>query len=162
MPRISKEKLEKPFERMNTLELEYVRQAKDIARRLNAGEEVPQWEIAEVRLGAVNDRCNLKGDFVISCYLDMFDAFERWTEGKSLKASDALIKSVYRNRHRLVVEAGENKTVRDFCKTSGISMSKYYRIAKKDVVNPRTLERLTTLEQEVDEQIKSEKEKNKE
>lgn len=163
MPRITKEKLDKPFERMNTLDLDYVQKAKDVAKRLNAGEKVEQWEIAEIRLGAVNDRNNLKGDFVISCYMDILESFERWTKGKSLKATDALIKSVYYNRHELTVKAKKNKTVRDFCATSGISCGKYYRIANKDVTNPHTLSRLKKIEQEVDAQIKIEikKQKNK-
>jgi hypothetical protein len=151
--RISKAKLEKEFARVNTLDLDYVKKAKEIAKRLSAGEEVAQCEIAEVRLGAVNDRNNLKGDFVISCYMDMYDTFNRWTKGKSLNADDNLIKSIYRNGHPLTVKAKENVPVRKFCEIAGISLAKYYRIANQDVKNPETIERLAALKEQVEREL---------
>lgn len=132
MPRISKEKLERPFKRFDVLENEYVVKAKNVALRLKAGEQVPHEEIEEIRLMAVNDRKNLKGDFVISMFLDLVESgvkFERWTKGKSIHTNNKEIEKVFRNHF------SKESSVTEFCRENVMTRNKYYRIVNCDVKN---------------------------
>lgn len=126
---ISDEKLYAPFNKTKTLELDYVQKAKKIAERINKGEEVPVEELAEIRNAAVNDRTNLKGDFVISCFLDALQQFNRWEKGKMIRATDKEMEKVYRNYFT------KELTVKKFCEQYKMDRNKYYRIVNCDVQN---------------------------
>lgn len=142
MGNISEYKLSLPFKRTDLLEKEYVRKAKDIAIRMNAGEQVPHEEINEIRLLAVNDRDNLKGDFVISVFLELVESgvnFERWDRGKAVKINDKLARKIFEN------EITRELTVTAFCEKNRLTRNKYYRIAKcdiKDEIKKAELEQL--------------------
>lgn len=138
---ISDEKLYAPFNRVNTLELEYVQQAKALAIKIAAGEEVTTEELAAVRNGAIADRKNLKGDFVISCFLDMMQ-FERWEGGKRIRISDNQIARIYRND----MQGG---SVTQFCKNERLTRTKYYRIKNMDVKDAESKERMEAIKQQV-------------
>lgn len=142
MGNISDYKLSLPFKRMDVLQKEYVRKAKDIAIRLNAGKEVRHDEINEIRLLAVNDRNNLKGDFVISVFLELAESgmkFERWDRGKAVKINDKLARKIFEN------EITRELNVTAFCEKNRLTRNKYYRIAKcdiKDEIKKAELEQL--------------------
>lgn len=138
---ISDKKLYAPFNRVNTLELEYVQQAKTLAIKIAAGEEVTTEELAAVRNGAVADRTHLKGDFVISCFLDMMQ-FERWEGGKRIRISDDQIARIYRND----MQGG---SVTHFCNNERLTRTKYYRIKNMDVKDAESKERLETIKRQV-------------
>lgn len=126
---ISDEKLYAPFNKTKTLELDYVQKAKKIAERINKGEEISVEELAEIRNAAVNDRTNLKGDFVISCFLDALQQFNRWERGKMIRATDKEMEQVYRNYFT------KKLTVEKFCEQYKMDRNKYYRIVNCDVRN---------------------------
>lgn len=130
--RISPEKLNAPFKRADLLNIEYVEHAKSVAKRLNNGERVSQAEIIDIRLDAVSDRKNLKGDFVISVFLELMEQgvkFDRWEKGKSIRIDDDLAKKIFEN------EVTRKLTVTEFCKQNRLTRNKYYRIANCDVKN---------------------------
>lgn len=126
---ISDEKLYAPFNKTKTLELDYVQKAKKIAERINKGEEISVEELAEIRNAAVNDRTNLKGDFVISCFLDALRQFNRWEKGKMIRVTDKELEKVYRNYFT------KKLTVKKFCEQYKMDRNKYYRIVNCDVQN---------------------------
>lgn len=140
---ISDKKLFAPFNRVNTLDLEYVQQAKELAERIamHGEDSVTEEELAEVRLGAVADRSNLKGDFVISCFLDMMQ-FDRWEGGKRIRVSDDQIARIYRND----MQGG---SVTHFCNNERLTRTKYYRIKNMDVKDAESKERLETIKRQV-------------
>ena len=149
MARISKEKLDAPFKRFDVLDIDYVQKAKDVALRLSAGEEVPHQEIEEIRLAAVNDRQHLKGDFVISMFLDLVDSghkFQRWEHGKMIHTNNREIEKVYRNHF------SKELPVTEFCRENAMTRNKYYRILNADVKHEETREKMLA----VKEQIRSE------
>lgn len=126
---ISDEKLYAPFNKTKTLELDYVQKAKKIAERINKGEEVPTEELAEIRNAAIADRTNLKGDFVISCFLDALQQFNRWERGKMIRATNKEMEQVYRNYFT------KKLTVEKFCEQYKMDRNKYYRIVNCNVKN---------------------------
>ena len=138
---ISDKKLYAPFNRVNTLELEYVQQAKALAIKIAAGEEVTTEELAAVRNGAVGDRKNLKGDFVISCFLDMMN-FNRYEGGKRIRISDSQIARIFRNDM-------SDGNVSQFCLNERLTRTKYYRIKNMDVRNAESKERLEAIKRQV-------------
>lgn len=143
---ISEEKLNKEFKRFDVLELEYVTRAKDVALRLNQGLEVSQEEIKWIRNQAVNDRKHLKGDFVISMFLELIESgvkFERWQKGKSIHTNDKELLKVYRNHFSKKLNATE------FCKRNAMTRNKYYRIVNCDVKNPEHREVMEKLKEKV-------------
>lgn len=150
MARISEKKLKEPFERFDVLELEYVTRAKDIALRLSAGENVAHEEIEFVRLAAVNDRQHLKGDFVISMFLDLLGAgykFKRWEHGKMIHTNDRELEKVYRNHFSGAL------SVTDFCKSNAMTRNKYYRILNCDVKHEETKEKMQRMKSEIEKEF---------
>lgn len=98
--RISPEKLNAPFKRADLLNMDYVEHAKSVAKRINNGEHVSQDELIDIRLDAVNDRNNLKGDFVISVFLELMEQgvkFDRWEKGKSIRVDRKLAEKIFVN-----------------------------------------------------------------
>lgn len=151
MARISDEKLKAPFERFDVLEIDYVRKAKEIALRLTAGEGVSQIEIEDVRLSAVNDRKHLKGDFVISMFLDLVESgvkFNRWEHGKMIHTNDKEVLKVYHNHFSKAL------SVVEFCRRNAMTRNKYYRILNCDVKHVPTAERLREMKKEVEKEYK--------
>ncbi len=145
---ISEEKLYAPFNKTKTLELDYVQKAKKIAERINKGEEVPVEELAEIRNAAIADRTNLKGDFVISCFLDAMQQFNRWKRGKMIHTNDREVEKVYRNYFSKEI------TVVEFCKRNPITRSKYYRIVNCDVKDAETKEQLQAIKARIEKEYK--------
>lgn len=145
---ISEEKLYAPFNKTKTLELDYVQKAKKIAERINKGEEVPVEELAEIRNAAIADRTNLKGDFVISCFLDAMQQFNRWKRGKMIHTNDREVEKVYRNYFSKEI------TVVEFCKRNPITRSKYYRIVNCDVKDTETKEQLQAIKDRIEKEYK--------
>lgn len=144
--RISEEKLQAKFKRFDVLELDYVSRAKDIALRLSAGEEVPQEEFVYVRLAAVNDRKHLKGDFVISMFLDLVESgykFERWEHGKMIHTNLKEISKVYRNHF------SKDLPVTEFCRQNAMTRNKYYRILNCDVKHKETREQMLEVKEQI-------------
>lgn len=130
--RISPEKLNEPFKRTDLLDLQYIEHAKNVALRMKKGEYVHPDEIIDIRLDAVNDRKNLKGDFVISVFLELIEQgvkFERWEKGKSIRVNADLAKRIFEN------EVTKKLSVTEFCKENQLTRNKYYRIANCDVKN---------------------------
>lgn len=144
---ISDEKLYAPFNKTKTLELDYVQKAKKIAERINKGEEVPVEELAEIRNAAIADRTNLKGDFVISCFLDAMQ-FNRWKKGKMIHTNDREVEKIYRNH------ISKELSVTEFCKRNPITRSKYYRIVNCDVQNVETKEQLQAIKDRIEMEYK--------
>lgn len=152
MARISLWKLQQPFKRADLLETDYIRKAKDIAFRMNAGEDVPLDEINEIRLAAVNDRTNLKGDFVISVFLELMESgvkFERWERGRAIKISDKMARKIFAN------EVTRELNVTAFCKENRLTRPKYYRVANCDVKDPIKKAELEQLKAEVINELNS-------
>lgn len=146
MGRISQAKLKAPFKRFDVLELYYVAQARDIALRLSAGEKVPHEEIEFVRNAAVNDRDHLKGDFVISMFLDLVDSgvkFNRWEHGKMIHTNDKELSKVYRNHF------SDELSVTEFCRRNAMTRNKYYRILNCDVKHQETREHMQELKDRI-------------
>lgn len=144
--RIKPEKLNAPFKRADLLNIEYVEHAKSVAKRLNNGEYVSQDEIIDIRLDAVSDRKNLKGDFVISVFLELMEQgvkFDRWEKGKSIRIDGDLAKKVFEN------EVTGKLTVTEFCKQNGLTRNKYYRIANCDVKNSNKKAELEMIKENV-------------
>lgn len=145
---ISDEKLYAPFNKTKTLELDYVQKAKKIAERINKGEKISVEELAEIRNAAVNDRTNLKGDFVISCFLDALQQFNRWDKGKMIHTNDREVEKIYRNHF------SKELSVTEFCKRNPITRSKYYRIVNCDVQNVETKEQLQAIKDRIEMEYK--------
>lgn len=146
MARISKEKLEAPFKRFDVLDIDYVSKARDIALRLSAGEEVALEEIKDIRLSAVNDRTHLKGDFVISMFLDLVDSgvkFNRWEHGKMIHTNNREISKVYRNHFSKAL------SVTEFCRQNAMTRNKYYRILNCDVKHQETRENMLAIKDQI-------------
>lgn len=146
MSRISKAKLEAPFERFDVLEIDYVEKAKDVALRLSAGEQVLHSEIEEIRLAAVNDRKHLKGDFVISMFLDLVDSghkFKRWEHGKMIHTNERELEKVYHNYF------SKKLSVTEFCRQNAMTRNKYYRILNCDVQHEGTKKKMETIKEKV-------------
>lgn len=146
--RISKQKLEEPFKRADLLNMPYVEHAKSIARRIMNGEYVSQDEIIDVRLDAVNDRNNLKGDFVISVFLELMEQgvkFDRWEKGKAVKISDQMARKIFEN------EITRELNVTAFCQENRLTRNKYYRIANCDVKDADKRAELEKIKAEVKE-----------
>lgn len=145
MARISHEKLTAPFERFDVLELDYVTRAKEIALKISRGEEVEQSELEEVRLAAVNDRKHLKGDFVISMFLDLVESgeFNRWEGGKMIHTNEHEMTKVFRNHF-----SGE-LSVSEFCKHNALTRNKYYRILNCDVKNQQKKDEMLELKNRI-------------
>lgn len=150
MARISDEKLKAPFERFDVLELEYVARARDIAIRLSAGEKVSHEEIEYVRLAAVNDRQHLKGDFVISMFLDLVDSgvkFNRWEHGKMIHTNEKEISKVFRNHFSGAL------SVTEFCRQNAMTRNKYYRILNCDVKHQETKDRMKQIKTAIEKEF---------
>ena len=149
MARISEEKLKAPFERFDVLEINYVQKAKEVALKISRGEDVSPEEIEEIRLAAVNDRKHLKGDFVISMFLDLVESgvkFNRWEHGKMIHTNNREIEKVYRNHF------SDALSVTEFCKLNAMTRNKYYRILNCDVKHIPTKNQM----EEIKELIKKE------
>ena len=149
MARISDEKLNAPFERFDVLEIDYVEKAKQVALKISRGEDVSPEEIQEIRLAAVNDRKHLKGDFVISMFLDLVESgvkFNRWEHGKMIHTNNREVEKVYHNHF------SEKLSVTDFCKLNAMTRNKYYRILNCNVKHEPTKKTM----QEIKERIASE------
>ena len=143
MGKINDEKLYAPFNKTKTLELDYVQKAKKIAERINKGEEIPVEELAEIRNAAVNDRTNLKGDFVISCFLDALQQFNRWERGKMIHTNDKEVEKVYRNHF------SKELSVVEFCRSNAITRNKYYRILNCNVKDTETKKQLQAIKERI-------------
>lgn len=151
MARISSKKLSAPFERFDVLELDYVMRAKDIALKISQGEPVSQDELEEVRLAAVNDRKHLKGDFVISMFLDLVDSgmkFNRWEGGKMIHTNEHEMKKVFHNHF-----SGELSVV-EFCRRNALTRNKYYRILNCDVKNQQKKDEMLSLKSQIENEYK--------
>lgn len=149
MSRISEDKLKAPFRRFDVLDIDYVQKAKEVALKISRGEHVALEEIEEIRLAAVNDRKHLKGDFVISMFLDLVESgvkFNRWEHGKMIHTNNREIEKVYRNHF-----SGE-LSVTEFCRQNAMTRNKYYRILNCDVKHVPTKEQM----EEIKETIKRE------
>ena len=147
MARISHEKLTAPFERFDVLDLDYVIKAKQIALKISQGEPVDQGELEEVRLAAVNDRKHLKGDFVISMFLDLVESgvtFNRWEGGKMIHTNEREMTKVFRNHF-----SGELSVV-EFCRRNALTRNKYYRILNCDVKNQQKKEEMLALKEKIE------------
>lgn len=147
MARISQSKLEAPFERFDVLELDYVTRAKDIALRISNGEEVAQHEVESVRLDAVNDRKHLKGDFVISMFLDLVESgvkFQRWEGGKMIHTNEREMTKVFHNHF-----SGELSVI-EFCRRNALTRNKYYRILNCDVKHEETRKKMQELKASIE------------
>ena len=139
MARISDEKLKAPFKRFDVLEIDYVQKAKEVALKISRGEDVSPGEIEEIRLAAVNYRKHLKGDFVISMFLDLVESgvkFNRWEHGKMIHTNNKEIEKVYRNHF------SDELSVTEFCKLNAMTRNKYYRILNCDVKHELTKEKM--------------------
>ena len=146
MSRISSEKLKAPFERFDVLDIDYVEKAKEVALKISRGEDVPQSEIEAIRLAAVNDRKHLKGDFVISMFLDLVDSgvkFNRWEHGKMIHTNNREVEKVYRNHFSGAL------SVTEFCRQNAMTRNKYYRILNCDVKHEPTKESLQQIKQTI-------------
>lgn len=109
---------------------------------------------AKIRLAACNDREHLKGDYCIRLLQFFFENRElkntlvgkvdRNTMGKKFKASEGLIKSVFRN------QKSKELSVNTFCLIAGISKNKYYRIINQDVEDIKTIQYLKSIQKEIE------------
>ena len=152
MARISEGKLKAPFNRFDVLDIDYVQKAKDVALRLSAGEEVPHQEIEEIRLAAVNDREHLKGDFVISMFLDLVESgykFQRWEHGKMIHTNNREVEKAYRNHF------SKELSVTEFCRQNAMTRNKYYRILNCDVKHEETRESLKQIRSEIEREFEA-------
>lgn len=147
MTRISEEKLKAPFERFDVLDIDYVQQAKEVALKISRGEHVASEEIEKIRLAAVNDRKHLKGDFVISMFLDLVESgvnFNRWEGGKMIHTNRKEVEKVYHNHF-----SGE-LSVTEFCRRNAMTRNKYYRILNCNVKHEAARERLQAIKMEIE------------
>ena len=152
MARISESKLKAPFNRFDVLDIDYVQKAKDVALRQSAGEEVSHEEIEEIRLAAVNDRQDLKGDFVISMFLDLVESgykFQRWEHGKMIHTNNREVEKVYRNHF------SKELSVTEFCRQNAMTRNKYYRILNADVKHEETRENLKEIRAKIEQEFSS-------
>ena len=143
MARISEDKLKAPFERFDVLDIDYVQKAKEVALKISRGEDVAPEEIELIRLAAVNDRKHLKGDFVISMFLDLVDSgvkFNRWEHGKMIHTNNKEVEKVFRNHFSGAL------SVTEFCRQNAITRNKYYRILNCDVKHEPTRENLKKIQ----------------
>ena len=147
MGRIKDEKLYAPFNKTKTLEIDYVQKAKKIAERINKGEEISVEELAEIRNAAVNDRTNLKGDFVISCFLDAMQ-FNRWKRGKMIHTNDKEVEKIYHNHF------SKELSVVEFCRRNPITRNKYYRIVNCDVKDAETKQQLQAIKAKIEKEYR--------
>jgi len=141
---ISDEKLYSSFNRVNTLELDYVNKAKEIAKIIAEGGEPDVKDLAYIRACAVNDRKNLKGDFVISCLLDLIEEnkFNRWERGKRVHITDIMIEKIFRNHF-------SKGSITDFCKDNPIDRNKYYRVRDNKFKDYETKERVQAIKDRI-------------
>lgn len=150
MSRISEEKLKAPFKRFDVLDIDYVQKAKEVALKISREEDVAPEEIEEIRLAAVNDRKHLKGDFVISMFLDLVDSgvkFNRWEHGKMIHTNDRELAKVYRNHFSGAL------SVTEFCRQNAMTRNKYYRILNCDVKHQETKEKMEKLKSEIEKEF---------
>ncbi|MER1998927.1 MAG: hypothetical protein ABS882_04060 [Lysinibacillus sp.] len=134
-------------------EVDYMTSASRVAEKLAAG-EVDSELIAQIHLAACNDREHLKGNYCIEVARLLLKINElenalqgkvsRNTEGKKLKATEALIKSIYINHKTKAL------SVKRFCQVAGISKNKYYRVINQDVTDAQTKRRLKSIQKQVE------------
>lgn len=150
MARISHEKLKAPFKRFDVLDIDYVQQAKEVALKISRGEDLAPGEIERIRLAAVNDRKHLKGDFVISMFLDLVESgvkFNRWEHGKMIHTNDREIEKVYRNHFSGAL------SVTEFCRQNAMTRNKYYRILNCDVKHQETKEKMEQMKLDIEKEF---------
>lgn len=138
--RIREEKLYGEFRGMSDLrKLSYVRDAINISKRLMDGEEVNIDEIAKLRIEAVNDTRNLKGDFVLSVFLHMEEQWRRnrgWGKGRTMLITEDEIYRILKNDYTKELSALQ------FCREEGITDDRYYKIRNSGVKQESTLKKI--------------------
>ena len=95
----------------------------------------------------MNDRNHLKGDFVISMFLDLVDSgvkFNRWEYGKMIHTNEREISKVYRNHF------SKSLSIAEFCRQNAMTRNKYYRILNCDVKHQPTKERMEQIKAEIE------------
>lgn len=132
MANISKEKLRDKFRPFNALDMSYVRLGEKIAKQYINNEPIDQGELENVRCWACEDRMHLKGDFVISLFVNLYEPkakFNRWNKGKTMKISKRLLCKIFANHF------SKELSVTEFCTKNRITRTKYYRVINCNVKN---------------------------
>ena len=109
---------------------------------------------ARIKLAACDDRKHLKGDYcilLVRFFLKNKELkktspgkFNRHKTGKKFKATEGLVKSVFRNHQ------SKDFPVKQFCKLVGISRNKYYRIINQDVEDIETIRYLKSIQKQIE------------
>lgn len=133
--------------------LPYLQDIKELLKGIERG-EINKELHAKIRLDACNDSEHLKGDYCIRLFqfykkvMELKDTLDgkidRNTMGKKFKATEGLIKSVFRN-HK-----SKELSVKDFCLITGISKNKYYRIINQDVEDTETIRYLKSMQKQIE------------
>ena len=161
MANITDKKLYAPIQNVQFSNRDYIEKAKQIAKKIveydtegtmseyhiKKGTQTAE-DVAYVRDKASEDRDILKGDFVILAYVDMFREQKKSVapiegKGKFLKMSDKLIRAIFENDR-------DGGKVNDFCTKNRITRTKYYRVLKMDLKQPRDIERIERIRKEVE------------
>lgn len=134
-------------------DIEYLVWSKEFVQSSNRG-EVDEELRAKIRLAASDDRIHLKGDYCIKiAELDLENKnlrkevhgkLNRNVMGKKFKATEALIRSVFRNHKTKAFP------VYDFCMLTGISKNKYYRIINQDIGDVKTIQYLKSIQNQIE------------
>ena len=142
MGKISNKKLYAPLSRFDILKNQYVQEAKVLAKDILEGTEPNVNALAKIRLAAIVDKKHLKGDCVISVFLQALseqNEFSHWRGGKRIKISEKMIRKIY--HHHFTKEV----TVKVFCTENRLTKSKYYRVVNCNVKLPSDKEYLEKL-----------------
>lgn len=143
---ISQKKLNADFERFDVLNVDYVKKAKQFALDYIETGESDLELLKEIRLAATADRNHLKGDFVISMFLDLIQSkeFQRWEHGKMIHTNNAEVEKIYRNHF------SKELSVTEFCRRNPITRNKYYRILNCDVKHNETKAQLLEIKMKIE------------
>lgn len=134
MSRISEKKLNASFEPFQTLDLPYIKKAKEAVRQYQETGKIDKKLMREIRIEAVNDTKHLKGDFVVSMLIEITTIQQQKPyKGGGKKGRTMLPKS---QQEKVFRELKNGKPVALIAKDLCVSKGLIYRLKKN---NPKKI-----------------------
>jgi hypothetical protein len=128
---------------------DYVVKAKELAKRIKSGtvtDEDFQIFDAVCRLAA-GDRDNFKGSYIVSIFMELFQAENSQAErfrgtGKYCTLNETQIEKIIKHDNELYDEDVPKETQKKFCADLGISKNLYNRVVREEFSHDRDNERV--------------------
>lgn len=151
--RISKAKLNSALNLGQVSRTAYFKLAGKIAKDIMNDKEPCPGEIARVRVDAVNDKSNLKGDFVIAVSLELnsYKVNNSWGKGRTMLVTKEFAELVFEHDLKRV------RNVAKFCRENNITRDRYYKIRNIDVKQEATRKLLLKAKQKAKKRFEEKK-----